>query len=261
MGIGHMLFAAVMIALGLRGLVVGDFASVWQRIPIADLPAREFIAYACAFVELATGVGLLFKRTLAISSAIVTIYLLLWVILLKVPAIVAMPSMEATWLGFGEISLILAGGWILFATHAGAWASSHMKFAVGANGVRNARILFALALPMIGLSHFVYAKETVGFVPAWLPYPYGWAYLTGAGSLAASLGVLFGVWPRLASTMEAAMLSVITVLVWAPGMFGAPSNDTVTPFLMSSAIACGAWVVADSYRGVAWRTLGGAARS
>jgi len=252
MSLGHVLLALVMIALGIRGLVYGDFASVWQRIPIEHLLARQFFVYACAVIELATGLGLLMKRMVGFSSGILFIYLLLWAVLLKLPAVVFVPTMEATWLGFGEIAVILAGGWIVFAVHAGSWARSHVGLVTGMRGVRWARLLFALSLPTIGLSHFVYAKETASFIPAWLPWHLGWAYLTGAGSLATSLGVLFAIWPRLAVTLEAAMLSVITLLVWLPGVITAPGNDSVTPFLMSTAIACGAWAMADSYRGVGW---------
>lgn len=255
-GIGQLLLAAVMIGLGIRGLVYADFASVWQRIPIEHLPARQFFAYACAVVELATGAGLLVKRAVALSSCILSVYLFLWVVLLKLPAVVLVPQMEATWLGFGEIAVILAGAWSLFASKAVGWTRTPLNFAVGRTGVCRARLLFALSLPMIGLSHFVYAKETAGFVPAWLPWPYGWAYLTGAGSIAASIGILFTLYPRLAATLEAAMLSVITVLVWLPGVIAKPGNESVTPFLMSTAIACGAWAIADSYRGIRWLQAG-----
>lgn len=249
---GHVLLATVMIGLGLRGLAYGDFASVWQRIPIGHLPARQFFAHACAVIELASGIGLLLKRTVRVAAAILFVYLLLWAVLLKLPAVVASPQIEASWLGFGEIAVILAGAWILFATHAGEWARTHLEFAVAASGAGNARLLFVLALPMIGLSHFVYATETARFVPAWLPWHYAWACLTGAGSIAAAIGMLFAVWPRLAATLEAAMLSVITLLVWLPGVIATPGNGSLTPFLMSTAIACGAWVVADSYRAIPW---------
>jgi uncharacterized membrane protein len=252
MDLGHVLLAAVLVGLGIRGLVVGDFASVWQRIPIEHLPARQFFVYASAVIELATGAGLLVRRMVGLSSGILFVFLLLWAVLLKLPAVVFVPQMEATWLGFGEIAVILAGGWVLFASHAGAWARNHLEFMVGMQGVRRARLLFVLSLPMIGLSHFVYAQDTIKFIPAWLPWHLGWAYLTGAGSIATSLAVLFAIWPRLAAALEAAMLSVITLVVWLPGLIATPGNDTWTPFLISTAIASGAWVVAGSYRGVAW---------
>jgi uncharacterized membrane protein len=232
----------------------------WQGITIQQLPGRQFFAYASAVIELVIGIGLLFRRTTNISSRILFVFLLLWVILLKLPAIVAAPQTEGSWLGFGEIAVILAGGWILFAAHAGEWERSQAKFAVGASGIRIARILFALALPMIGLSHFVYSAATAALVPAWLPDRVAWAYLTGAGDIAAGIAVLFAIFPRLAATTEAAMLGIITLLVWGPGLVKPTDRLHITAFLMSSVITCGAWIVADSYRGMSWFAVGSAAR-
>jgi hypothetical protein len=93
--------------------------------------------------------------------------------------------MEAVWLGFGELVLLLAGGWVLFARLSDV--GSPLGFATGERGVRIARVLFALALIPVGLSHIVYVKQTIELVPAWLPYRIGWAYLTGAGQMALRL--------------------------------------------------------------------------
>jgi uncharacterized membrane protein len=262
MSVAHVLFAAAMMGLGIIWLIYGDFALDWQRVPIAHLPGRPFFAYACAASELVTGIGLLVRRTVTSASRILLVYLVLWVVLLKLPAVVSVAGMEATWLGFGEIAAILAGGWILFASHAGEWERSHLKFAIGANGIRNARLVFAVPLPMIGLSHFFYTEQTVTLVPAWLPYHLGWADLTGAGNIAAGIGVLFGIYPRLAATCEAGMLGIITLLVWVPGLFTTPRDRTQwTAFLISAVIACGAGVVAESYCGVPWFAMGALARN
>jgi uncharacterized membrane protein YphA (DoxX/SURF4 family) len=252
-GAGQWLLALVMVGLGIRGLATGDFAGTWQRIPIAHLPAREPIAYLCAVVELATGLGLLTRRAARVSSAVLSVYLLLWVVLLKSPAVIVMPRMEATWLGMAEIATILAGAWVVFAALS---PRQDGRFLTGGRGVRHARALFVLSLLPIGLAHFFYATETASFVPDWLPWHYAWAYLTGAGSIAAAAAIACGVWPRLAATLEAAMLGVITLLVWLPGVFSEPGNDSWTGFLISSAIACGAWAVADSYHGVPWFAMG-----
>lgn len=251
------LLAITMIGLGVLGFIYGDFALVWQRIPIEQLPGRPFFAYLCAAIELATGIGLLIPATTRVSSCALAIFLLLWVVLLKLPAVVAVPTMEATWLGFGEIAVIFAGAWILCAAEGGRRGGWIPKFAADANGIRYARLLFALSLPMIGLSHFFYSEQTAAFVPAWLPWKLGWAYLTGTGSLVACVAILLGVIPRLAATLEAAMLTVITLLVWGPGLFAMPPDRTQwTGFFISLAIAAGAWVVADSYGGVSWFSVG-----
>jgi uncharacterized membrane protein len=247
-GWGHPLFAIILIALGVIGLYTGNFAGPWQRIPIDPLPARAFFAYATAIVELLTGLGLLFRASVTVASTVLFMFLLLWLILLKVPAVVAVPTMEGTWLGFGEIGAIAAGGWILFARHASKPAAI-----TGRRGVCIARWLLALCLPMIGLAHFFYDNETVKFIPSYFPYPYFWAYLTGAASVLTCVAILTGVLARLAVTLEAAMLMLITLLVWTPGLNPAPVDaGLLTAFVVSAAIACGAWLVADSYRGTSW---------
>jgi uncharacterized membrane protein len=244
-------FAATMIGLGVIGLIHGDFALVWQRIPIEHLPGRTAIAYACALVELGGGLALLPAATMRDAARVLAVFLLLWLVLLKLPAVVVVPQMEATWLGFGEIAVMFAGTWTLLAQRPGDWERARLPFAVGEHGLRGARALFIAALPMIGLSHFFYPDQTAAFVPAWLPYPLFWAYLTGTGSLAASLGLLLGVWPRLAATLEAAMLGIITLLVWGPKLL-VPDRTTGTGFVISIAIAGGAWIVADGYRDRGW---------
>ena len=107
-----------------------------------------------------------------------------------------------------------------------------------------------------------YSEPTAALVPAWLPSHLFWAYLTGAGNIAAGIGVLFGLYPRLATTLEAGMLSIITLLVWGPGLVTKPTDRMQwTAFFISLVITCGAWVVADSYRGVPWFAVGGFVRS
>ena len=66
--VGHAVFAATMIALGILGLAKGDFAPIWQPVP-QGFPAREVLAYVCAFRSLAGGVGLLCGHGLALSVA------------------------------------------------------------------------------------------------------------------------------------------------------------------------------------------------
>ncbi len=59
----QIVFAVMMIGLGVIGLIYGDFAMGWQGIPIQHLPGRLFFAYASAVVELLCGFGLLIPRT------------------------------------------------------------------------------------------------------------------------------------------------------------------------------------------------------
>jgi uncharacterized membrane protein len=239
------LFAIGMIGLGILALIYGDFALVWQPVALW-IPGRTILAYGSGLIMLFGGIGLLFRSTAAWSARILFPYLIVW-LLLKVPALFVAPGMEAVWLGLGEIAVLLSGGWVLFAQLAALPEGTPLKFATGENGIRLARILFAVSLIPIGLSHIVYVKQTADFVPAWLPYRVGWAYLTGAGQIASGLGVLFSIFPRVAAWAEAGMISLFTLLVWGPAILAAPRTRLPwTAFFISWAIASAAWVVAQN---------------
>ena len=145
------LFAVGMIGLGILALAYEDFALVWQ--PVASwIPGRTALAYASGLLMLLAGAGLLVRATAAWSARLLFPYLIVW-LLLKVPALLMAPQMEAVWLGVGELAVLLAGGWVLFARLAGLQEGSPLSFATGQNGLRIARILYAVALIPIGLSH------------------------------------------------------------------------------------------------------------
>jgi uncharacterized membrane protein len=154
------------------------------------------------------------------------------------------------WLGFGEVAVLLAGGWVLFARLAGVPGDSWLAFASGDRGIRIARYLFAIWIIPIGISHFFYTQATIDLIPAWIPGRMFFAYLTGAGHVAAGLGVLFGVVPRLAVVAEAAMLTVITLLVWGPAVIAGPTvRMPWTAFWISWAITAAIWVLAQGLNG------------
>lgn len=143
--------------------------------------------------------------------------------------------------------MLVAGAWTLLAELSESRERSKLQSITGENGIRIARILFALSLLAFGFSHFAYVGQTAPLVPKWLPFPTGWAYLTGAAHLAAGIGVLFSIYPQLAARLEAAMLSVFTFVVWIPALMAKPASLPLwTEFLMSLAITAGAWVVAES---------------
>lgn len=238
------LFAIGLLGLGALALLYGDFAMVWQ--PVAPwVPGRTELAYASGLLMLLAGVGLLFRRSEAWAVRVLFPYLIVWA-LLKVPAVVVAPQIEGVWLGFGELAMLLAGGWVLFARYSGVGEDSWLGFAVGERGVRIAKYLFAVWVIPVGLSHFFYTKATIDLIPQWIPGRMFFAYLTGAGHVASGLGVLFSVLPEIALIAEAAMLSIITLTVWAPRVLAHPTARLPwTAFWISWAIASAVWVIAE----------------
>jgi len=239
LALGRVVFAVTLVGVGVAGLLAGDFVGVWDGVP-KGTPARAELAVLCAIVSLAAGAGLLWQRTALVTARALLVYLVLWALLFKGRFVLTQPLTEGTWQSLGENAVLVAGAWVL------------CEWDVGI-----ARVIYALAMVAFGLSHFVYVDLTTPLVPAWLPWHLGWAYFTGTAYLAAALGLLSGVWARLAAVLSTLQMGGFTLLVWVPMALSGP----MTPFrrgefILSWTLTAAGWVVADSYRGSPWLARG-----
>jgi uncharacterized membrane protein len=249
--VGHAVFAAIMIALGILGLVKGNFTAIWDPVP-KGVPARDELVYLCAVVSVASGIGLLWRRTAVAAARLLLAFLLLWFLLFRVPYIFLAPGVETSWSAC-EAAVIVAAAWILYVWFATDWDSQRFAIATGDRGLHIARLLYGLALIPFGVAHFVYLKNTADLVPDCLPWHAFWAYFTGCAFIAAGVAVLIGVYARLAAALAAFEIGMFTLLVWVP-IVAAGSKDAFqwSETIVSAALTAGAWVVADSYRGTPW---------
>ncbi|HEX4240212.1 MAG TPA: hypothetical protein VHZ53_02295 [Steroidobacteraceae bacterium] len=246
--VGHGVFAATLIAIGIMGLVKGDFAPVWE--PVAKgVPAREVLVYLTALISLGSGLGLLWRPTAIFAARVLLLAILVWMLAFRVPVILRAPGVAVSWEGCGETAVIVAAAWVLYAWFALDWDRRCLSFASAEGGMRIARGIFGLALLAFGVAHFAYVPETASLVPSWLPAHVAWVYFTGATYIAAGIvmltGVRAGVRAQLVAALVAWQMGLFTLLVWLPAVSADPSQWSET--VLSIALTAGAWVVADSY--------------
>ena len=243
-------FAAIMIWLGVLGLIKGgrDFVPVWQPVP-NWVPARAALAYLCAVISLACGIGLLWQRAAAAASRVLFATFLAWLLILRLPNFFyETPFILVAW-SFGETAVMVAAAWVLFVQFAGPSDRQRVGFLADERGVRIARTLYGLALIPFGLAHFMYLDATTVLIPSWLPWHVAWAYFTGAAFVAAGLAVIVGVRAHLAAVLSTLQIGLFSLIVWVPRVLAGPLNDFQWgEFVVTWALTAAAWVVADSYR-------------
>jgi uncharacterized membrane protein YphA (DoxX/SURF4 family) len=255
-GLGHGLFAIAVTSLAILNFTFHDFAPMWHFIP-AGSPWREAWVSGSALLLLSAAVGLCFSRTALPSALTIGVYQAIWAVTGIAP-ILLKPLGMGSWYGLCEALTSLAGTWILYATL--RWPSRGSKMPIaGERAVRAAQVLFGLTCVFYGSSHFAYAVYTASMVPTWLPGRLGFAYFTGLSYIAAGIGIIVGILPRLAATLVALMMSMFGLLVWVPSFFAHPKPSWATPLQnewseleVNLLLAAAAWIVADSLRSRLW---------
>ncbi|HEU5401812.1 MAG TPA: DoxX family protein [Terriglobales bacterium] len=235
-----------MILLGVLGFIKGDFTVLWAPVP-KTVPAREALAYLCAFVSAVSGIGLLWRGTATIASRALLGYLLLWLLLFRIPGLFHSLAVDVYWSACST-AVVVSAAWVLYVWFAAAWDKAHLAFVTGRNGLHIARALYGLAIIPFGISHLQYVKQTAALVPAWLPAHLALAYFTGAAFIAAGLAILIGVCARLAAALSTLQMGLFLLLVWVPRVIARSLSafqwgETVISLVLTAA----AWVVTDSY--------------
>ena len=218
--------AVAAVSLAVLTLTYGDLAPLGQTMP-AWVPGRGIWIYGAALLLLVAGAGLCLARTELLSLLTIGGYHAFWA-LTGIPPIVAKPLSVGSWYGFCEALTGLVGAWILYILL--RWQRRGSELPVGsARTVRVVQVLFGLICAFYGWSHFVYADYTASMVPTWLPDQLAFAYFTGLCHLAAGLGIVTGILPRLAAILETVMMSLFGLLVWVPSFWESPRPQWATP--------------------------------
>ena len=243
---GHAVFATVLIAIGLQGLITGEFTTVWQPVP-SSMAGREALAYCCALLSLAAGVGLLWHRTAPSAARVLLTSLVGWLVAWRVRPLFAAPLLESSW-SLADTTVMIAGTSVLFAWFATDWDERHLGFATGHKGVRIARVLYGLGLIPFGYAHFANISGTATLVPSWLPWHVGWAYFTGSTFILASIAILVGRFGAVAAALSTVQIGLFALLVWIPILATGPRRAFQwMEFATTLALMAAGWVVADSY--------------
>jgi uncharacterized membrane protein len=255
-GLGRGFFAAAAASLAILSLTYGDFAPSGRSLP-GWIPWRETWVHLSALLLLAASAGLCFSRTALPSALTIGAYQAVWAVI-GTPPILSAPLSIGAWYGFCEALTSLVGAWILYAMLRWQSPGSEMPIA-GERAMRLAQVLFGLTCVFYGWSHFAYADYTANMVPTWLPSRLGLAYFTGLGHVASGIGIIVGILPRLAATLEAIMMCLFGLLVWVPSFFAHPRPAWATPpqnqwseLVVNVVLAASACIVATSLSNRPW---------
>lgn len=206
-------YAAPLAVFGAEHLT--DANDIMQIIP-AWMPARLFWAYFVGVALIAAALSLSVKRYLRLTSALLALMFFLFVAMMHIPGVVANPHDRFSWavafrdLSFGCGALALVGAMM-------------PRSSPGRDNapITIARIFIAITMIVYGVEHFLHPNYVVGLplqktMPAWMPLPYLWAYVTGAVLLVAGVAILINRYTRDAAIWAGLWIVMVTFCFYGP---------------------------------------------
>ena len=197
------------------------------------LPAIPSLAYPIGTIFILCGAGLLFQRTLVLSSITLGVVMLFCGLMCDVPR--HPDLMSAPWRT--NVLEPIAIGCL-------AWLAS------GLGGIpgwlhRTSRYLLAFSLIVFGIAHFQVLTFIVSMVPGWIPWHWFWTVFFGVGFIAAGVSFATGFLQRWAALAVGLMFALWTLTIHLPAVLRATQDPNKwSDVFIVVALSGGFWALA-----------------
>jgi uncharacterized membrane protein len=207
---GRLLFSLAIIGIGVETLICSYVSSHslgphYKVVPVIPwLPAIPSLAYLVGAILALCGAGLLFQRTLVVSSITLSALMLLCGLAFDLPR---RPNlMSAEW-RTNVLEPITIGSL--------AW------LAPGLGGIprwlhRASRYFLAFALIIFGIAHFQVLTFIASMVPGWIPWHWFWTVFFGVAFISAGVSFATGFLQRWAALGVGLMFALWLITIHLP---------------------------------------------
>jgi uncharacterized membrane protein len=238
---GRIVFGAAMVLFGLLYLFHSR-----GTMPAPGPPwtaETGLLAWVIGAGFLVVGVCIVARVGARASAVVLGAAFLLRVLVFYIPQLFAHLHDPGPWtsgaevMALGAAALVLAGE--LELAHSMSWESLVL---VG-------RFLFAAALVIFGVQHFMYAKFIATLIPSWIPEHLFWTYFVGAVFVAVALSIATKIRGRLAASLLGLMFLLWVVVLHTPRIIASARNGNEwTSGIIALAMAGGSFVLAGALR-------------
>lgn len=225
-----MLFATALLAIGLIHFIFKTFPAGLLPVP-ATVPGKTLLIYISGTALIITAI-LLFLDKLSIYGAYLAAAIwLVMIALVQLPQLVQHLHNPGPWTTTFENISLFGGACMLTG-----------KFQ------RDGKYLFASALIVFGVQHYLYTQFITTLIPTWLVFHLFWAWVVTIPFFASAISILIGKKARLAGMLLATMFLIWVIILHFPR---AIANGHSEPEWTSMFVATAAGAVALLVAGLA----------
>jgi len=240
--LGSILFAIPLAVFGIQYLSYGRFVRGLPPVS-ASLSGLPLLAYPLGVVLVMSAAGILLLKAARFSAQVVAALFLFCFVCLHIPHVARHTHQPDPWTGAFE-TLAMGGAALVLAAVCSTQNGDRKGMGLATIG----RLIYAVALPVFAIQHFMYARFIAGLVPAWIPGRLFWAYFVGVAFLAASGAMLADKMTYAAAVSLGTMFLIWVVILHTPRVFSMRHGDELTSLFVAMAMSGGAWMIAGDAR-------------
>ena len=190
----------------------------------AWIPGHMFWAIFCGVCLIAASLSIAARKYTWLSSALLGVMILLFVLLISVPAIAGAPRNRILWVvGIRDLSFS-AGAFCLAASQKEAWKEQHRH-----RVITLARLLIGTVITFFGVEQILHPECVPGvplakLTPFWIPAHLLWSYLAGALFVVGGISLMINRKAGMAATWLGLITLLLVVLIYVPITVSSPSD-------------------------------------
>lgn len=235
---GRYLFAIPLIAFGVVQIVTGNFLKELFPVP-ASLPGRVFLVYFFSIAFIIAGIYIVINRVSMLTAALLGLLLFILILYPHLPRLISNLYKPDARTSFFEATAICSGAFILAGNHySNALINKRLDNIINRIN-KYSHVLFAIALIVFGIQHFMYAKYVMTQMPTWVSAHLFWSYLIRVAFIATAISILWNIQRRLAATLLGAMFLLWIFLIHIPGVATNLNSETEWVGLFVAMAMCG----------------------
>jgi uncharacterized membrane protein len=243
--VGRFFFA---IAMALFGVQYFIYASAMNR-PIPGppwTPGAHWLAWLTGIALIAIAVSIATGKHSRLAAMLLGAALFLKILFLHLPGLITQIHNPGPWTVTFEL-LALCGASFILANVTPPDESTTSTGNLGSSLATAGRLVFAIALVVFAVQHFLYARFIATLIPAWIPGHLFWAYFIGVAFVGAALAIAAKVQAKLAAILLGTMFVLWVLVLHLPRVTASPRNgNEVTSLFIALAMSGASFFLASS---------------
>jgi uncharacterized membrane protein len=188
------------------------------------LPGHMFWALLVGVCLVAAALSIAARKQAWLSSALLGVMVLLFVLLIHVPNVVSAPHERILWVVALRDLTFAAGAFSLAAAEKEAWRPQDRHWVVTA-----ARLVIGLVIVFMGLEQILHPELVPGVpllksTPVWIPLHLLWGYVSGLVYVICGVSLIINKQARLAATWLGFFILLLVILIYVPIVVANPSD-------------------------------------